>query len=247
MTPAAAAARIAPPPGYTRLEPLDRRQHAGLGLVAAPGFAWAAGLPAVALGAVEMARAALDYPVVFARDPRDGEFVPMAVLGAGPGQNVFVDAEGGWRPGCYVPAYLRRWPFCTAQLPAEGGRAGRSLICVEAGSLGRSAQALFDSSGEPTEAFAPIRSLIESMEAARQQTRVLARRLESLELLVPFDAVIRPSTGPSRQLRGLFRVDEKKLAKRSASELQGLLRKGELKAIYAHLLSLENFARLLPA
>jgi hypothetical protein len=244
MAEAGADVRITPPPGYTRLELLDRRRHAGLGLAAAPGYAWSAALPAVALGAVEIARAALDYPVVFSRDPRDQEFVPMAVLGAR--HNLFVDDRGHWRAGCYVPAYLRRWPFCTAQLPTRDGRAGRSLICVEAGTLGRSALALFDSAGEPTEAFAPMRSLIDAMEAARQQTRVLSKRLESLDLLLPFDAVIRPTGAAAQQIRGLYRVDEARLAKRSAAELQGLLRKGELKAIYAHLLSLENFARLLP-
>ncbi len=47
------------------------------------------------------------------------------------------------------------------------------------------------------------------------------------------------------QLTGMHRVDETKIEHLNASQLKNLARKGILGRIYAHLLSLENFARLL--
>ena len=47
------------------------------------------------------------------------------------------------------------------------------------------------------------------------------------------------------RLKGLFRVDEERLQAVPGRDLRVLMRKGELRAIYAHLLSLENFARLM--
>ena len=87
--------------------------------------------------------------------------------------------------------------------------------------------------------------VLEAIENARQQTRVLTRRLEALGLLTAFDAVAMPSKGKPLRLQGLFRVDEEKLQQISARDLRTLLRKGELRAVHAHLLSLENFSRLL--
>ena len=43
----------------------------------------------------------------------------------------------------------------------------------------------------------------------------------------------------------MHRVDEEKLNALGPRELKLLMRKGELRAVYAHLLSLENFGRLL--
>jgi hypothetical protein len=51
--------------------------------------------------------------------------------------------------------------------------------------------------------------------------------------------------GGSMQVTGMHRVAEKKLEDLNAAQLKNLIRKGYLARIYVHLLSLENFARLL--
>ena len=47
------------------------------------------------------------------------------------------------------------------------------------------------------------------------------------------------------RLQGLFRVDEERMNAIPGKDLRQMLRKGELKATYAHLVSLENFAKLM--
>jgi hypothetical protein len=46
-------------------------------------------------------------------------------------------------------------------------------------------------------------------------------------------------------MTGLYRVSEQKLADRAPEELKSLLQMGILARIYAHLVSLANFGRLL--
>lgn len=238
--------KLTAPPGYGKLVPLDRQQHAGMGLAADPGYGWCGELNAAFVNAAEFFKVALDYPIAFVREPHSGEFVPMAVFGLKAKQNLFVGADGQWRPHTYIPAYCRRHPFCIAEIPAGKGETPQRMICVEAEALSRaSPRPLFDAQGRPTAAWTPIQKLLEALEGARQQTRVLTRRLEALNLLVPFDAVAMPRTGERSRLQGLYRVDEARLADVPTKHLKTMTAKHELRAIYAHLLSLENFGRLL--
>lgn len=234
------------PPGYASLAGLDRFRHAGQGLRSGLDAAWCAHLNSVYLGAVEMGKAALDYPVAFVRDAGSGEYSPVAVLGLRAGKNLFVDESGRWQPLRYQPAYVRRFPFCVVEIPSGEGREPQRLICVQEDQLAPSPTPYFDTRGEPTPAWKTMQDLVESLEGARQQTRAFTRRLEAFGLLTPFDALVLPSRG-SQQLRlqGLHRVDEEKLNALGPRELKMLMRKGELRAVYAHLLSLENFATLL--
>jgi hypothetical protein len=233
------------PPGYASLAGLDRIKHSGLGLRPGLNAGWCSGLNSVFLSAVELGKAALDYPVAFVREP-GGEYQPVAVLGLRRNENLFVDEAGRWQPLNYQPAYVRRFPFCVVEVAAADGRDPQRLICVQEDQLAPSAAPFFDAQGQATPAWKPVQDLVESLEGARQQTRAFARRLDAFGLLTPFDALLLPSRGGQQlQLQGLHRVDEEKLNALGPREQKMLMRKGELRAIYAHLLSLENFAKLL--
>src|SRR5579872_4033710 len=234
---------LTPPPGYGKVIPLDRQRHAGLGL-RPRSQAWAASLNSVFVNAAEMPRAGLDYPLAFVRD-QAGAYLPVAVLGLRECENLFVDAAGAWQPQAYLPAYVRRHPFCLAEVPAQEGAAARQLICVQEDQLDPAGEPLFDAKGEPTAAWAPLRQLIDAMQGALAQTREFARRLDELGLYAPFDAIAQPSGGRQLRLNGLYRVDEQKLNAVDAERLRPLRERGELRVVYAHLLSLERFATLL--
>ncbi|MCG8434237.1 MAG: SapC family protein, partial [Gammaproteobacteria bacterium] len=104
------------PPGYERLTPLDRQKHAGLGLRQDQAYRFAAQLNAIYIVATEFFVAAKHYPIVFGKDSATGAFLPVAITGLTDKQNLFVDNNGMWRKDCYVPAYVRRYPFSSVQL-----------------------------------------------------------------------------------------------------------------------------------
>ncbi|MDO9454186.1 MAG: SapC family protein [Stagnimonas sp.] len=239
-----AATAVRAPLGYKKLVPLNREAHATLGL-GTPSHLWCAALNAVHLNAAEFASAAASFPIAFARDDNTGEFVPMAVLGLRSAENLFVDGKGQWLPRSYVPAYVRRYPFCIAEIPDREGRPPQRLVCFEDGQLQASGEPLFDAGGKATPLWDNTQRLLEAIEASRQQTRVLCKRLESLGLFTAFEALALPRLGKRMRLQGLFRVDEEKMNAIPGKDLRVMLRKGELKATYAHLISLENFAVLM--
>lgn len=232
------------PPGYQKLVPLNREQHAKLGLAVSTQH-WCAKLNAVHLNAAEFASAAADYPIAFTRDNDSGEFLAVAVFGLRTAENLFVDAQGQWLPRSYLPAYVRRYPFCIAEIPDREGRAPQRLVCFEDGQLAPGGEPLFDAAGQATPLWDNTQRLLEAVEASRQQTRVLCKRLDSLGLFTPFEALALPRAGQRMRLQGLFRVDEEKMNAIPGKDLRVMLRKGELKATYAHLISLENFAALM--
>jgi len=240
-----ATVKLIAPQGYGSIVPLDRTRHAGYGLRGRSGEGWSAQLNAVPLNVAEFLKAGLEYPIAFVHEGR-GEFLPVAVLGLREKQNLYVH-EGRWTPRLYQPAYIRRYPFCIVPVPTgTPGVAPQPMVCVQEDQLVRdSPQPLFNHNGEPTRAWAPIQGLLEAVEGARQQTRVLCRRLEALELLVPFDAVATQRGSHSLRLGGLHRIDEARLNKLSDRNLHTMMDKGELRAIYAQMNSLENFRHLL--
>ncbi len=228
------------PPGFRSLVVLDRKRHAGLGL--APQAArFAAGLHAVYLSLPEFVAAARHCPVVFA-EAEGGRWQPMMLTGIEAGQNLCVDAAGEWLPDIYRPAYVRRYPFCAVRAPQGEPR---SVICVDDSALGDFPPALFDDNGVESTAWTERQRLIEEMETAGRQTDVLCARLGELNLLEAFNADIRPTGRERLEIAGMWRVNESRLNTLPAETVTELMRSGFLSRIYAHLMSLDNFHRLL--
>jgi hypothetical protein len=183
------AAKIKSPPGYGVLVPLDPRRHAGLAVADIEDYRLCAHINAVFVSAVEMPRASLDFPLAFTREPDLGEYSPVAIFALHQKENLFVDVAGRWRPQTYVPAHVRRHPFCIAHIQSSDGRAARNLVCVQEDRLRPSSRPYFDRHGKVTEHWQSVLRQLEAIENERQRTRVLVRRLDALGLLMPFDAV----------------------------------------------------------
>lgn len=236
---------IATPPGYKGLTTLDKGRHQGLGITRRARHAFAASLNSLYVVAAEFVQAARHYPVVFAEHSDTGTFMPLAVTGLDQNRNLFVDDDGNWLPGIYIPAYVRCWPFYGVQLTGEQAKNGNILICVDETGLEKSDEAIFQTNGEPSEEFASIQTLISEMEGARPATEQLCRHLQELELLEPFEAHAYPKQGKELRLRGMFRVNETKLNELQTRDIKRLMKHGELSRIYAHLMSLDNFKFLM--
>lgn len=235
------------PPGYQSLVALDREKHGALGLKNSGSFKFASKLNIIYVSAVEFFRAAHDFPIGFIRDDNNGEYVPVAVTGLMAGENLFIDSEGKWRSGAYIPAYLRRYPFFTIEINSnETANESRIAICVDEDGLTEDAETpLYDKEGNATQVWQKSEQFINDMEQARVATNFLTRTLSDLGLFEPFEAKVHQNTGEPRVIRGLHRVNEDKLNALSAKKIKELMTKGQLSRVYAHLMSLENFARLL--
>lgn len=105
---------------YNRIERLNAKRHAQLGIVPDAKPLFAQNTNSVPLAVSEFAVAMAHYPIVFV----GGDLpLPVAILGLDNDQNLFMAEDGSWMPGAYVPAYIRRYPFIFI-----GGGDGSKLI-----------------------------------------------------------------------------------------------------------------------
>ena len=235
---------IKPPYGYQEIVPLTKTHKVLLpsGRKLPSTFEKLAALP---LSFAEFATACRDYPVAFITTDGGASFVAMTVFGLENQQNLFMLADHTWDPGVYLPAYVRRYPFCMTRVLVNGQEQAERVACVEKEAVSDKGSALHDEKGEPLPVWENTRKLLFEFEADLARTEQMCRTLASLGLLEAFSVQAVPTGGAPLALTGLHRVSEQKLNELPAEKLKELAQSGVLSRVYSHLISLGNFARLL--
>jgi hypothetical protein len=231
---------------YNAPEPLSREQHAKLALVHKDkpyGFALSG--TAVPVAVTEFAPAGLSYPIIFAGEDR----VPLAVMGLNTGENLFVQADGAFALGAYIPAYIRRYPFVLANDDAQD----RLIVCIDRGSslLAENGETpLFDAKGEPTEYTQNCIKFCDDFEVERRRTDSFVQLLKDNDLFELKKAIFTPQgadgqPGEPQTVAEYFGVSEEKLNALSPEKTKELQTSGALAQIYAHMVSLSGWDRLI--
>jgi hypothetical protein len=234
--------KITPPFGYGEVAPLQKTHRVLLPAGGTPSFC--RGLNALALSYSEFAAAARDYPIVFASADGGASFAPVIVLGLAEGANLFVSSAGDWDPAVYLPAYVRRYPFCISKVYRDGKPSGERIVCIAKDYLDPGGVALFDAEGRPEPRWQPIERLLAEYEADLDRTAEMCAALARLALFAPFTMEVQEGARRTTRLAGMYRVDEARFSALAAQELKTLVERGFMSRVYAHLHSLANFARL---
>lgn len=230
---------------YSKPEPLTKEHHGSMGVKRSDTpYAFTRSANVVPLVVTEFTPAALSYPVIFAGDAK----LPVAVLGITNGENLFVDDRGLYDTDSYLPAYIRRYPFVFAN--DEG--AERLIVCIDTGAeaVGENADAPFFENGEPSEFTKNAIKFCEDFETERRRTESFVELLKRLDLFDIRRAMFTPrnmdgTAGEQQQIAEYFAVSEEKLNALPAETLVELRDNGALGQIYAHLVSLGGWDRLI--
>jgi SapC len=238
---------ITPPYGYQEVVPLTKEHRVILPAAGSlpPVFRSMMVMP---LSYTEMSLACHDYPVVFVSGDEGKTAVAMAVVGLEQQQNLFVTPDLTWDSHVYVPAYVRRYPFCMTRVNVGGTEQAERVACVEKRAIATASntgEALHDAKGEPTPLWENARKLLFEFEADLARTEATCKLIIELGLLEPFTMQAKPNEGAPFTLSGMFRVNEQKVIELPADKLKELVQNGVLPRIYAHLMSMSNFNRLL--
>ena len=169
-------------PLYADARPVLAHTHKDHAIKDLPtSYAFAAKAPLIPITVDEFAAAGLDYPIVLV-GPANAAFV---VTGLAPEQNLFVDADGAYAPGAYIPAYLRRYPFVFARDEGDTLR----ILCLDESSpqvgttSDEGARALFQGEGEATDLTKQAMAFCQAFEDAERRTRLLGEMLTTHALL----------------------------------------------------------------
>ena len=230
-----------PKPLFKRLEPLNPTRHQGLRLDrTGRNYRFAGAVSAVPLALSEFAACGVAYPIVFSAGP---EPMPLAVLGYQPDENLFVEPDGSWAAGRYVPWYVRCYPFAVL----DGNEPGSPVACLDAegAGIGPLTGDLLLEAGELSPMLQEILRFCMGYHRALAETRELGKALEGAGLLTRHAATI--ALGAERkpvQLSGFWAVDAEKFQALPDKTFLAWRRKGLLGAVYQHLHSLHCWPAL---
>jgi len=236
------AQQIRNPLFYNTPEALSRVTHANLKVVVSGDFSFSKDATSVPLAISEFSAASGHYPIAFIKADVEGATpMPVAILSTAQSGNQFVQADGSWQRGAYVPAYVRRYPFAFAT-DASGGNL---VLCADMSSdrISTSEGIPLFNNGQPSEATTRMLSFCTSYQQDHLATEKFVACLNEMDLLREQRLVIRSSSN-SRVLGGLHLLDRARFRALDDAAFLKLRAQGYLGPIYAHLASLHRLREL---
>ena len=225
---------------YRSPRPLDKTRHADKSIATKVDYSFAKATNSVPLNAVEFAFAMRRYPIVFTSAT---PVMPVAVLGLRSEQNLFLADDGAWAPGCYVPAYVRRYPF----IFLESADKLTYTLCVDEASemlVDGDGQALFRD-GEPSEFTESTLKFCSAFQGQAAATLEFASALKERGLLVENRADVSLKSGERLALSGFRMIDEAKFTGLADEVFLDWRQRGWLPLVYSQLLSMGNWQALI--
>ncbi len=225
---------------YKQIRALDRAQDAKLKAHQTPNFRFAINSNAIPLVTDEFPYASGDYPIVFAPGPVP---VPVAVVGLELDKNLMIDkASTLWFNRCYIPAYVRRYPFILVEDPESK----QLVLCFEEGApqLGADGETELFTNGEPSDF---TKRTLDFCMALRQQgevTEAFVRALQEKQLLQPGDVSVALANGRKISMDGFLTIDRQRFMALPSSVIADWHRREWLDLIHAHFQSTLRWQKL---
>ncbi|MCZ6885101.1 MAG: SapC family protein [Alphaproteobacteria bacterium] len=232
------ATKPALPLFYSDPHALSVERHGKKAISTETNYSFAKDTNSVPVTAMELTRVMRSYPIVFtASEP----VVPVAILGLRGAKNQFVSDDGAWQAGCYIPAYVRRYPFILMESPDKL----QYTLCVDesASQLVDEGQPLFDN-GEAAEISKKALEFCSAYQGQHAFTIEFTATLEKYSLLVENRAAITMASGEELSLSGFRVIDEKKFMALPDDIFLDWRQRGWIPLVYCHLLSMGNWQNL---
>lgn len=222
---------------YENPRPLDSTRDGDLRVREIKDLSYAAKMNTVPINLSEFAQVARFYPIGFIGDLG----VPMAILGL-QSENLFVEPDGRWKKGVYVPAFIRRYPFIFADTDTKGefrlciDDVPRAVSTTEGGRL-------FEG-GQPTGMTNQAADFCRAFHQGAIATDAFSKAIRTAGLLVERQADTKMAEGSSYRLTGFQVVDAEKLRKVPARTLGQWNDRNWLAPLFAHVQSMTNWNNL---
>ena len=229
---------------YTKPEPLNATIHGSLGVNRTDKpYRFVAQTNVVPLTVTEFFAACLSYPIIFMGDAK----TPLAVMGLKQGDNLFVSPEGDFRTDAYIPGFVRRYPFVFANDEDQD----RMVLCVdrEAPFISDKADVPFFENGQPSAYTQNAMQFCNDFEQERRRTDTFVELMKSLDLFETRESTFQPTNpdgtvGEPVKLAEYFAISQDRLNALAPEKFLELRDNGALQHIYAHLISLLGWDRL---
>jgi SapC len=230
---------------YKNVEAINQVAHKNKSLKELKDFSLTREMISVPVSFNEFYEACRDYPIFFAKDAQ-GEWFATALLGVN-NKNLYLDENGQWKKGAYIPAFFRRYPFILVK--SDENNEESLTLAIDARTLedtneSNKARAFFNDNNTPTEFAKGAMNFLLELDNSAKATSELIKDLDEWELLIEQSAHIVDAEGDTHTINGFFTVNEEKLNHLSDKKKQDICKKGAIPLITAHLISLGNIRRM---
>ena len=227
-----------PPLFYKDPAPVTAATHGDFKIQSERDFSFAQATNAVPITTPEFVLAARHYPIVFVGDL----MVPTVALGFRTDQNLFVSGNGEWERRCYIPAYVRRYPFILLGQDDDE----RLQLGVDGSSKSDTpdARALFDGDTE-TKIVTDALDLCQQFHGAYKTTSEFSGMLAKSDLMEERILEIELPNSEKVSIGSFSSIDEQKLRDASDEQFLEWRSKGWLAAMYFHVASMNNWELLM--
>ena len=225
---------------YKSIVPLSTQFHPNHGLVRQDELNFTRATHAIPVTVDEFAVAQRDFPIVFGMGENPA---PLALLSLVDGLNLFLDADGRWQDGAYLPAFVRRFPFMLAKL---GPEATELSLCFDdtAGIVSPAGEDKLFDGDQKTPTTDRILDFCGQFEQAIARTRGFMDELEKLDLLIDGEVTIQQPNAEPAVYRGFRMIAEDRLQNLRGDQARKMVQNGMMGLIYAHLFSLSHITGL---
>lgn len=228
---------------YENATMVTAKAHGDLSVRSGASYEFARKVNSVPLTAIEFATAAAHYPVVFAGT--EDKVMPAVILGVSDNENMYLEEDGSWRKGTYIPAFVRRYPFVFSTDPENQN----FILNIDEGFEGCNhegrGERLFDADGNQTVYLQNILRFLQEYQGQFRRTEAYCQRLMDLNLLKPMQAQFNLPGGARRSLSGFMAVDRDALKAISDEELRRMFDTDELECTFLHLFSMRHFQTMI--
>lgn len=230
---------------YRRPEPLSLEKHRNLGVkqIAAP-FQFLKVAHAVPITVSEFGVVATCFPIIFVGQDR----TPVAVMGIRQSENEYVDDRGEPDPDAYIPAFVRRYPFVFASDP----KTDRLLLCIdsEAPMVSNQPDVPFFDGDKPSKFTEDAIEFCKEFERQRRATVEFIEMVDKAGLFEQKSVAFTPrdmqgNVGQTQKIADYWAISEEGLNALPEPKFNDIRNTGALAAIYAHMVSLMNWQRVI--
>jgi hypothetical protein len=226
---------------YRQIEAFNSELHGPLQRPASANYAFAAQAAVIPLVVSELPQALRHYPLVFLPASADAAPTLAVVVGLGNQHNLFVEADGNWKPSTYIPAYVRRYPFHALRIETQP----EPLLAIDPGYIAaEEGETLVDAEGNPSSFLQESLALTRDYLVAAEQTDAICRALQEAGVLEYADISLENADGAQHRINGFLSVNEARMRSLTIDALVKLQQADAIGLAYAQLLSMVNFTHL---
>lgn len=224
---------------------LSRQEHSALKIDPDLAEASAARQHLIPIVASEFRKAAIQYPIVFAKNPETGRFGAYVLNGLEPEENLFW--SGTKMDAAYIPLNIRRRPFFVGMADTAGG-ANDNVLCidVESSCITPSGQkSIVDADGSDSLYLKTILSIVGELLQGQKQTTSFIKTALSLDLLCPIVLDIVLEDRKPLYVEGLYSIDDDRFRSLKKDNVEKLWNEGLMDLIYSVIISTGQISNLI--